>query len=144
MNDRDEFVQYLERFIGTVYRYSGDDPMTGFDCSGLVVEGLQSRGKIRHGSDYTADGLFKVALASAKRIPASTAGSVRGALVGYQDATGKVIHVEASRGDGTVIGAIGGGAKTLTIGDAAASNAFVKIRPIGYRGQPSIAVDPWA
>jgi len=55
-----------------------------------------------------------------------------------------VTHVEASRGDGTVIGAIGGGAKTLTLGDAVASNAFVKIRPIGYRGQPTIACDPWA
>jgi len=143
MSDRDAFIEYLERFIGTVYQWGGDDPMTGFDCSGLVVEGLQSRGKIRHGSDYVADQLFKVVFPT-KRMSVEAGRATRGALIGYQDSTGKVIHIEASRGDGTVIGAIGGGAKTLTLGDAVASNAFVKIRPIGYRGQPTIACDPWA
>lgn len=143
MSDRDEFVRYLEHFIGTVYKWGGDDPMEGLDCSGLAVEGLQAFGKIRHGSDYVADGLFRVAFPT-KRISVEQGKTTRGALVGYQDSTGKVIHVEVSRGDGTVVGAIGGGAKTLTPGDAVASNAFVKIRPIGYRGQPTIACDPWA
>ena len=36
MSDRDAFVQYLDHFIGTVYQWGGDDPMDGFDCSGLV------------------------------------------------------------------------------------------------------------
>lgn len=142
MSDRDEFVLYLERFIGTPYVWGGDDPMAGFDCSGLMNEGLQRMGKTRHGSDYTADELFKHLHFPA--ISVSLATQTRGALLGYQNAEGRVTHVEASLGNGYLIGATGGGAKTLTIGDAIQSNAFVKERPIGYRGMPTIACDPWA
>jgi len=34
------FVKYGELLLstGARYRWAGDDPMTGFDCSGFVVE----------------------------------------------------------------------------------------------------------
>ena len=141
MNDRDRFVDYLLRYVGTPYLIGGDDPMTGFDCSGLVVEGLQAVGKIRHGSDYTADGLYQ--LFRAKVVGLAFSASTPGCLNLYLDGAGKATHVEASIGEGRILGAIGGGFKTLTLGDAVKSNAFVKIRPVGYRGGPSVAIDPF-
>ncbi|MFT3902091.1 MAG: C40 family peptidase [Niabella sp.] len=34
--DRNEFVGYAKRFLGTPYKYASADPAKGFDCSGLL------------------------------------------------------------------------------------------------------------
>src|SRR3972149_3669813 len=56
---RNKAVEYLQRFIGLPYLWGGDDPMSGFDCSGLIVEILQAVGILPHGSDFTADALYE-------------------------------------------------------------------------------------
>ena len=41
---RTSAVDYIKRFIGRPYSWGGDDPMSGFDCSGLIHETLQAVG----------------------------------------------------------------------------------------------------
>ena len=55
----------------------------------------------------------------------------------------KIIHVEMMVDDPHVVGASGGGSKTRTIEDAIRDNAYVKQRPIGYRGDNYLVVDPF-
>ena len=141
MTPKDIFLDVVNRLYGIMYRWGGDDPETGFDCSGLVVEGLQSAGAIPHGSDETADSLWRKY--RTKEVSLGIARETSGALFFYLNTAGKATHVEVSLGNGYVIGAIGGGPGTVTPGDAAASNAFVKIRPVNYRGGPTKAVNPW-
>lgn len=55
---RAKAAEYVWTFLGLPYRWGGDDPIQGFDCSGLIVEVLQAVGLLPHGSDLTANGLY--------------------------------------------------------------------------------------
>lgn len=127
----DAMIDYLYRFVGRPYRWGGDDPMAGFDCSGLAVEGLQAVGIIPRVSDFGAGSLFSMFPATEHPLP--------GCLAYWHDGTGRVIHVEIvleTHLDGLVlaIGASGGGSKTLTEDDAVRQNAYVKVRPVNGPG----------
>ena len=132
-------TDYLQRFIGLPYLWAGDDPLAGFDCSGLVVEVLQAVGAIPHGSDFSAAALYK------KFEDGAIERGYVGCLVFWYsaDADEKIIHVEMMVDDFHSVGASGGGSKTKTIADAIRQNAYVKQRPIGYRGDRYLIVDPF-
>lgn len=141
MTPVERYLDALDRLRNLPYLWGGDDPMTGFDCSGVVVEGLTAAGVLSHGSDYTAPQLWD--RFEGKRIGISQAAETKGALLFYANKKGEIIHVETSLGDGYVIGAIGGGQATTSPGAAEMSNAFVKIRPYGYRGAAIVAANPF-
>jgi hypothetical protein len=131
---RDIFLWTLQQFVGTWYSWGGDDP-EGFDCSGLVIEGLRACGKVPRQFDTTADGLWH----HFPRVQRPR----HGCLVFW--GTTKATHVEVVLTviDGIVytIGASGGGSATKTKEDAIRANAFVKVRPAkqGWMG----FVDPF-
>jgi cell wall-associated NlpC family hydrolase len=132
-------VDYLKHFIGLPYLWGGDDPLVGFDCSGLMVEVLQAVGILPHKSDYTAAALYE-------RFEAGAVDrGYMGCLVFWygSDVKEKIIHVEMMVDDFHVVGASGGGSKTKSIADAIKNNAFVKMRPISYRGDKYLIVDPF-
>lgn len=134
---REEFVWYAEQFIGKPYIWGGDDPVLGFDCSGLVCECLKSIGKIDRKADFTAAALYQQFYTHV------TPGPKRGALVFYSNKmSGPIIHVEICRNEIQSIGASGGGSTTLTVADAIAQNAFIKIRTILSRPFVVGYVDP--
>lgn len=129
-------VDYAKHFIGTPYRWGGDDPMEGFDCSGFIVEVLQAVGRVQ-GRDYTADELYTIFK------PAAVTLGYAGCLAFWLDDKGHAVHVMLMVDNGHVIGASGGGSKTTTISDAVRENAFIKMRPLTYRKGTPVIVDPF-
>jgi cell wall-associated NlpC family hydrolase len=130
-------IRYAWTFIGTPYRWGGDDPMAGFDCSGFIVEILTAVGIVPHKYDATAGGLadrFRD-----RRIDKPRAG----AFVVWYDAAGNATHTEFLIDEFHTIGASGGGSGTIDNAAAIAANAFVKIRPVGYRGSNYRIFDPF-
>lgn len=131
-----------ESFLNVPYRWGGDDPLDGVDCSGLVNEGLKATGLIPREGDFTADQLLNVLFRTRPRYRLTTE-LVPGMLVFFGEP--KVVHVEivwAVFADRVLtIGASGGGSATVDRALAARQNAYVKIRRIS---QPWLcAVDPF-
>jgi cell wall-associated NlpC family hydrolase len=138
---RNKAVEYAYSLLHVPYRWAGDDSLAGFDCNGFIHEILQAIGLEPHGFDSSAHGLYE------RFKQHEIAAGYAGCLVFWfgPDETGAIIakHVMLMVDDSLCIGATGGGRKTLTEADAIKQNAFIKQRPIGYRGQDYVVVDPF-
>jgi len=122
---------------GLPYIWGGDDPVRGFDCSGFVIEILQSVGILPSG-DWTAGGLW------GRFSPYQVQSPHEGCLVFWLKSSGTSIrHVEFCIGSGLSIGASGGGSRTRDAQAAIEQNAFIKVRPIEGRGRIAGYVDPF-
>ncbi len=139
---REIAVKYLWKWIGLQYYYGGDDAMIGVDCSGLIVEVLQAVGILEGAHqnirDWTAHGLYL----KFKGLEPIAETPIAGCLVFWFN-NGKAIHVGMLVSQDLFISAAGGNKKTKTIEEAIRQNAFVKLRPITYRGQSYKIVDPF-
>lgn len=120
------FLRAVESFLNLPYKWGGDDP-TGFDCSGMVVEGLRACGLMGIHEDLSAYGLWHKF--SDKQVPAPR----RGALVFWFADNGKANHVAVCLDEHFCLTADAGGRHVQTADDAEKYNAFVKIRPISHR-----------
>lgn len=132
-NKRELAREIAMAYIGTLYRWGGDDP-SGFDCSGFVIEILQSVGKLPRKGDWSAGALSTM-------FPKIENPSL-GCLVFYDNGQ-SIIHVEFCLNEELSIGASGGGSTTLTQADAISQNAYIKIRPFRSRGNLNYFVDPF-
>ena len=136
-NKRKLAIKIAFEFLGRPYVWGGDDPIQGFDCSGLVVEILKSVGILSRVGDWTADGLYHqfedkiVDIAS------------EGCLVFWFDENKKAKHVEICINNELSIGASGGGSKTKNLADAIRQNAYIKVRPYGAKIGRLAFVDPF-
>jgi cell wall-associated NlpC family hydrolase len=130
-------VDYGKHFIGIPYRWGGDSPMEGFDCSGFVVEILQAVGILQHTHDYSADALYTIFK------PNIVALGYAGCLAFWLDDAGRAVHVMLMVDNRHVIGASGGGPETATASDAVQQNAYVKLRPLTYRKGTPVVLDPF-
>ncbi len=130
-------VRYAWSFIGLPYRWGGDDPIRGFDCSGLIVEVLKGVGLLHPSDDLSANGLY---IRYATKL---VAGGYAGCLCFWFNPSGLATHVEMVVDDFHTIGASGGGSATTSPDAAADQNAFIKQRPLGYRGTNYKLVDPF-
>ena len=122
------------RMWGKPYIWGGDDPIHGFDCSGMIVEILQSVGLLSE--DLTADGLMR--RYDTRMVPTPTAGC----LV-FWGSNRRATNVEMALNETLSIGARGGGSATISADAAALQNAYVKVRPILSRGVPLGYADPF-
>jgi cell wall-associated NlpC family hydrolase len=120
------FMRYEMSLLNTAYLWGGDDP-TGFDCSGMVVEGLKCVGLLDEHEDLTADAMWR--RFSKKH---ETNQPERGCLAFWFDGH-KATHVAVCLTNEMCLTANGGGSKTLTLADAIKQNAFVTFRPIKHR-----------
>ena len=129
--------EYAWKMIGKPYIWGGDDPILGFDCSGLVLELLKSVGMFPYHMDATAQGIYYNFEKTGK-----IGEAVPGALVFYGKDLNSITHVSMIIEPGHVLEAGGGGSKTKTVQDAINQNAFIRIRPLGHRNDIVAIVYP--
>lgn len=119
--------------INTPYRWAGDDPMKGFDCSGGCIEILRGVALLPRKGDWNANSL-------AHMFPEVEI-LKSGCLVFWLSSNGqKYRHVEFCIDSELSIGWSGGGSRTKTEAEAVKHNAYCKVRPVRY---PSRIVDPF-
>lgn len=134
--NRSMFQQASLAFLNLPYIWGGDDPIIGYDCSGLAQElfamvGLDPKG------DQTAQGLFDHFKAQSGEGPRDT-----GTLLFFGHNSSSITHVAIMLDSETLIEAGGGGSKTHTAEDAAKQNAFIRLRPFGHRADLVAIVNP--
>lgn len=131
MNLRDVALDVWRSFLNQPYKWGGDDPLDGVDCSGLVLEGLKSVGILPRELDLTADDLLQQKF---KHYPKEEVeGRLRpGMLVFWGKPVAKHIEIVwASFPDRVLtMGASGGGPRITDRAEASKANAYVKIRRI--------------
>jgi len=148
------FIRVLESFIGVKYYWpkieigedptskpmaGNDDPILGFDCSGLISEACRSVGWIGGYERLSSDGFL-----NDNRFEKTNDAINPGDILVYgrrlDDGTLDAYHVAACIDAYHIIEAGGGGRGTDTDKEAAALNAFVRVRPIEWRRSERIAV----
>lgn len=128
MKNEDILWAYLQSLLLKPYYYGGSSPLIGLDCSGLVVEFLQAAGKMKHGDDATAQGLFhRYYVHKNTDIPKF------GDLSFYGKTIDAITHIGICLNSELMIEAGGGTSGTKSLEAAIQQNAFIKIRPIKYR-----------
>lgn len=148
---RYDAVEYItSTFRGLPYLWAGDDPIAGFDCSGLIMEMLQSRGIYGRHEDRTAEGIWQDHKHNEISSPYNP---YIGCLVfWFSPEDGRAKHVAVVKNDlGIIIHAAGGGGATRTRGDAIRQNAYIREdslcaeidRRLNAYGQHYKIVDPW-
>lgn len=127
---------YAVSFVGTRYRWGGDNPLVGYDCSGFVQEILKSVGMDPPG-DQTAQGLYNFFE------PKSTAGVFRcGALAFYGASVKQISHVAIMVDPYRIVEAGGGGPNVKTRETAEQLGAFVRVRLVKYRSDFLVTLFP--
>lgn len=119
---------YALSFLGTPYHYSGNNPIGGIDCSGLVCEILRSTGVIGR-EDLSAQDLFN----KFDGLGATYGIRKLGALAFYGKSVTAITHVAWVLSPYQIIEAGGGDSTTDTLEEAKARNAFVRLRTIEHR-----------
>jgi cell wall-associated NlpC family hydrolase len=123
----DSLIRYAEAFLTLPYKWGGDDPILGYDCSGFVQEVLASVG-IDPIGDQTAHGLWKYFWAHGYKLAEPKAGALA-----FYGSPQKITHVALCMDPLRCIEAAGGGSTTHTEADAAKQNAYLRIRPVRRR-----------
>lgn len=119
----DLLIQYALAQSGLPYKWSGNNPLQGFDCSGFVQWILRAAG-IDPPGRQDAQSLYNIF----SEEPGSTVNVLKpGALVFYGKSVKEISHVAFCLSSYQVIEAGGGDHTTLTLADAAAKNACVRI-----------------
>lgn len=126
----------ISALLGTPYKWGGNCAPDGYDCSGLVCELLKSQGLLSHKEDYSASQLFSIFRDN------QTTKARRGTLAFYGKNLASISHVAYCINPTQVVEAGGGNAETKTVADAIARQACVRIRPINYRSDLLVMVNP--
>lgn len=133
---KENFQKVMLTYLHRPYIWGGDDPIRGFDCSGLVQE-LLAILDLDPVGDQTAQGLFN----HFYKRKYSTFGDT-GTLIFYGKSETEISHVGMLFDSHTVLESGGGGSRTLTEKDAIDQNAFVRLRHIRKRKDIVMAIRP--
>ena len=120
------FLKVIWSHLNRPYIWGGDD-FSGFDGSGLTIEGLQAIGQFPSEADATADGLWY----RFKSDEVSRA--TEGCLLFWFNKESRAYHTAVAVDPEHCITADGGGSKVHTVQDAIEQNAYIKVRRIDHR-----------
>lgn len=138
MNQEQIFVQSCLQFLNIPYRWGGDDPMQGYDCSGFVQD-IYAQFGIDPTGDQTAQAYYDFFKdKSHKDLRRS------GSLYFYGASLDKITHIAMGIGSDLIIEAGGGGSRTTNEAMASAQNAFIRIRPTSHRKDLLAVLSPFA
>lgn len=130
-NKHHALVTYLSHFIGWDYVWGGNGAQVdGWDCSGLVQEGLASIG-LWGKQDTTAAGLYKHFASNSRKVIRADVDT--GHLLFFGEHLTKITHVAVAANKYQMIEA-GGGSQTVKGG-------MVRLRPIVWRSDFLAALD---
>jgi cell wall-associated NlpC family hydrolase len=129
MNKREIINAVINRLLLIPYKWAGDDPIEGFDCSGGIQEILASVG-IDPAGDQTADALMKYF--SKPDFGEVVSVAKFGDLL-FFGASGIATHVAVAVNETILFEFGGGGSKTQSLQDASTQNAFGRFRRINGR-----------
>ena len=122
------------QYINIPYKWGGDN-VDGLDCSGFVVKVFQDLGILKHGEDYTAQGIYNWCK-SQHGVQASIACD---SLLFFGRDRNNITHVAISLGehDGVTLMVESGGAGRDSIGQTRETllrrDAGVRIKPLSNR-----------
>lgn len=116
---------------GTPYKWGGDDPVGGADCSGYISEILRSVGEIGPKERVTTHTIWQRWGVEDNRAIAET-GIEAGDIILYSKdkSVAGINHVVIAVSPNFILEAGGGWQDTDTLAEAAAANAFVRMRPL--------------
>lgn len=132
------FTNCCLRFLNLPYRWGGDDPIQGYDCSGLIQD-LYAMLGIDPKGDQTAQDLHNYFKTRAKE-----GARQLGTLVFYGKSTLAITHVGMMLDEHYMLEAGGGGSQTNSLDAAAKANAFVRVRPFNSRQDIVAIITPQA
>lgn len=122
-------IDYCMAHVGLPYRWGGDDPILGYDCSGFAQEFLYAFGAHPSpGVDLTANALHKMLKANG-----ATAEILVGSLAFYGRSLDAITHVAVVISPSLIFEFGGGGSRTIDLNAATAQNAYGRIRPLRRR-----------
>lgn len=136
MENRAIIEQVALAWVNTPYRWGGDDPAAGIDCSGLVIELLETAGILPRGYEATAQSIyehFKDKVTEAPRF---------GTLLFFGVSTAQITHTAFALNLDFMLEAGGGGSSTTDLAAAIKQNAFVRVRPLRWRKDRVACVHP--
>lgn len=116
-------IQYAMKFVGLPYFWTGNNPVSGFDCSGLVLEILRSAG-LWDKSDARAQDIYNYF----DKNGSYKSSISEGCLLFFGKSVNQITHVAFAIDKFRYIEAGGGDSKTVSLADAIKQNAFVRIR----------------
>jgi len=130
-------INYAMNFLGTPYRWGGNSPTLGYDCSGFVQELLASEG-IDPPGDQTAQALadFIQTKGITVQLP------IMGSLLFFGKSKTQITHVAVAISPFQMIEAGGGDSTTVTNEIADKQGAMVRIRPISRRNDLVLIIMP--
>jgi len=122
-------IEYALKFVGVPYKWGGSNPMTGFDCSGLVQFILQSVGADPKG-DQNAQGLHDILLLQGGL---NITHYRAGAISFYGKTPSSISHVAFCLNANQIVEAGGGDSTTVNEAEAAKRDACVRVRTTDAR-----------
>lgn len=128
------------KLIGIPYKWGGNNPLTGYDCSGLCNDLLRAQGIVGNRQDLTAYGLHNF-LVNTRKWRKSEICDL-GDIIFYGPNVKGIRHCAMALDQNFMIEAGGGDSTTLTLEQAQQKNANVRIRQIDYRKDYLLCLTP--
>jgi len=126
-------VAMAMQYLGIYYRWAGNEPMSGLDCSGLVIRVLKDARIMNEDEmDRTANGVYYYLLG--KHDQFQTPNKIEaGDILFFGKSVDRITHVAIAADNQLMIHAGSGDSSVHTFDDAQKRDARVKIDYIDYR-----------